>query len=283
MGIALIWGSTFIIIKNVVDTFEPITFVFLRFLVASVFMLFATVPLWKRVNKQFIIDGSILGFVLFIIFLFQTLALKLSSATEVGFLTGLYILFVPILSAVVLRKFPHPFSWFGVALSAVGMMLVTYQTNSGISLGQIFAIINAFFIGVQILLTDVYSRRHNVFLLTAIQISVVCILSGVYALLFESADFSMVTKPAVAYPIIFTGIIATVVCFYVQTAMQKHTTPTKAGIMFTFEPLSSAFFSFLIAGELLSMRQYFGAGLIICAILIAEVGTALKHAKNKVA
>ncbi|ADD68399.1 protein of unknown function DUF6 transmembrane [Denitrovibrio acetiphilus DSM 12809] len=279
--ISLIWGSTFIIIKKGVDTFEPITYLFLRFMVASVFLFIITLPLMKKINRKLLKDGIILGSVLFIVFLFQTLALKLATATEVGFLTGLYVLFVPVFSALILKKYPHMFSVLGVLLSAAGMMMVTLESSIGLSTGQIFGIINALFLGLYIILIDVYSRRHHVVLLTTVQILTATVLAGVYSWLFEEQNYSAALDPYMLYTILFTGLIATVFCFFVQTAMQKHTTPTKAAIMFTLEPISSAFFSFFIGGEILNSRQYFGAALIVIAILVAEAGTAMRYSVKK--
>lgn len=279
--IALIWGSTFIIIKKSIDLFDPISFVFLRFTIASVFMLVFIIPLMKKINRKLLIEGGLLGTALFLIFLTQTLALKMITATEVGFLTGLYVIFVPILSAVFLKKYPHIFSWIGVSLAAAGMAIVTFQSGLSITAGQFLAIVNAFFIGVQILMTDVYSRKHNVVLLTAIQLITVAVLSGLYAFCFESSDYAKAFIPYVGWSIVFTGIFATVLCFFIQTAMLKYTTPTKAAIMFTLEPISSAFFAYFIGNEILSAKQYFGAALIIIAILTAEAGTALKHSKSR--
>jgi len=281
--ISLIWGSTFIIIKKSVGSFDPVTFVFLRFLIAAFFILLISIPLRRHYTLKAVKDGFLLGLVLFLVFLFQTIALEKTTATEVGFLTGLYVLFVPVLSAVFLKKMPHLFSVIGVVLSTAGMMIITFKSGSGItvSVGQSFAIINAFFIGVHILLTDVYSRKHHVVIVTAVQIATVALAAGIYSSLFESADYSLALEPYVAYSLIFTGLIATVLCFFLQTAMQKHTTPTKAAIMFTIEPISSAFFSFFIGGELMDGRQYTGAFLIVFAILVTEVGTAVKHRKKK--
>lgn len=279
--IALIWGSTFIIIKKSIDLFDPISFVFLRFTIASVFMLVFIIPLMKKINRKLLIEGGLLGTALFLIFLTQTLALKMITATEVGFLTGLYVIFVPILSAVFLKKYPHIFSWIGVSLAAAGMAIVTFQSGLSITAGQFLAIVNAFFIGVQILMTDVYSRKHNVVLLTAIQLITVAVLSGLYAFCFESPEYAKAFIPYVGWSIVFTGIFATVLCFFIQTAMLKYTTPTKAAIMFTLEPISSAFFAYFIGNEILSAKQYFGAALIIIAILTAEAGTALKHSKSR--
>lgn len=279
--ISLIWGSTFIVTKKIVEIFDPITFIFLRFAVATILLMIICIPLYKKMNRILLRDGVILGFTLFIIFFFQTLALKMATATEVGFLTGLYVLFVPVLSAVFLKKYPHIFSWLGVVLSTAGMVMISYRADIGISVGQIFGIINAFFIGVQILLTDVYSRKHNVVLLTLLQIGTVCVCSGAYSYMFGTNQLEIMDNSYVIFAILALGVFATVVCFFLQTAMQKYTTPTKAAIMFTLEPISSGFFSFLIGGEILSGRQYVGAALIIFAILVAEVGTAMRHARVK--
>ena len=281
MTISLIWGSTFIVTKKIVEIFDPITFIFLRFAVATILLMIICIPLYKKMNRILLRDGVILGFTLFIIFFFQTLALKMATATEVGFLTGLYVLFVPVLSAVFLKKYPHIFSWLGVVLSTAGMVMISYRADIGISVGQIFGIINAFFIGVQILLTDVYSRKHNVVLLTLLQIGTVCVCSGAYSYMFGTNQLEIMDNSYVIFAILALGVFATVVCFFLQTAMQKYTTPTKAAIMFTLEPISSGFFSFLIGGEILSGRQYVGAALIIFAILVAEVGTAMRHARVK--
>jgi len=279
--ISLIWGSTFIVVKQGVETFEPISFLFCRFAFASFFMFILTIPFLKKITKSALIDGFKLGFYLFLTFLFQTLALKLSSATEVGFLTGLYVLFVPILSAVFFKKKPHLFSVIGVVFSAAGMLIVTFDAGVSMSSGQVLAILNAFFIGLYILQVDVYSKKNNVFVLTLIQLVTSTVLSGLYALFFETQDLKAVLEPSILYPVLYLAVFATVVCFFVQTAMQKYTTPTKAAIMFTLEPISSAYFSFIIGGEVLGLRQYMGAGLIIVAILVAEVGTAIRYSMKR--
>jgi drug/metabolite transporter (DMT)-like permease len=278
--ISLIWGSTFIVIKKSIDAFDPISFLSIRFLIASAIMLPIAYTRVIKADKKALKDGLILGFVLFIVFFFQTLALKFSPATEVGFLTGLYVLFVPVFSAIFLKKSPHLFSWIGVVLSALGMVMITMAGSISISVGQIFAILNAFFLGVQIILTDKYSRKHDIILLTALQIFAVAGFSTIYSIGFENPDYSLVFDPYIGSSLLFNSIVATVFCFFVQTSMQKHTTPTKAAIMFTMEPISSAFFSFIIGGELLMMKQYAGAAFIIFAIIIAEVGTELRLSKK---
>lgn len=279
--ISLIWGSTFIVIKKTVELFEPITFVGVRFMIAFIIMLIFCYPRRKNFSFAMLRDGLLIGLTLFIVFTFQTLALKYAKATEVGFLTGIYVLFVPILSAVFLHKHPHLFSWIGVIFSACGMMLITMTGSMTLSTGQLFAIINAFFIAVQIIMTDSYSRKHDTVLLTAVEIGVVGVLSLLYAFLFEHPDFSGLAQPFVMKSLIFNSLIATVFCFFIQMHMQQHTTPTKAAIMFTMEPISSAFFSFFIGHEILTFKQYSGAFMIVMAIVLAETGTYLRLYRKK--
>lgn len=279
--ISLIWGSTFIIIKQSVELFEPITFVGVRFSIALAIMLVFCYFRRELFSYALLKDGIKIGLTLFLVFTFQTLALKYAKATEVGFLTGTYVLFVPVLSAIFLKKHPHIFSWVGVALSTAGMLMITLTDSISLSTGQLFALINSFFIGVQIIMTDKYSRKYDAMLLTTVEVGVVAIMSLLYAAAFENPDFSALTHPFVMYSLIFNAIIATVFCFFVQMAMQKHTTPTKAAIMFTMEPISSAFFSFFIGGEVLLFKQYAGAALIVLAIVVAEAGTHLRLKRNK--
>jgi drug/metabolite transporter (DMT)-like permease len=279
--IALIWGSTFIVMKQGVENIQPITYLFFRFFLAAVLMGAIALPYFRHLSRKMLKDGMILGVYLFLTFFFQVLALKLTTATEVGILTGLYVLFGPVLSAVFYKKVPHLFSIIGVVLSAVGMMMITFHSGMHLSLGQGFGVINAFFIALYILQVDVYSKKHNVVVLTAIQITTSTVLAGLYALFFETQPAAPIFEADILYPLIYLSVFATVVCFFVQTAMQKHTTPTKAAIMFTFEPLSSAFFSYFIGGEVLGLRQYFGAALIVAAILVAEVGTSIRYSMKK--
>jgi len=104
MGIALIWGSTFIIVKQTIENIPPVTFNTIRFTVASLFFLITFLYRPKKINKKTLFDGVVLGLVLFLTFTFQTIGLKFVTASETGFITGLYLIFVPILSVVFLKR-----------------------------------------------------------------------------------------------------------------------------------------------------------------------------------
>ncbi len=281
LAISIIWGSTFIIIKQAIENIPTFAFLSLRFGLAAIILFLILFLKKNKFNKKLVKDGLILGLTLFSVFAFQTLSLKYTSASVTGFLTGLYVIFAPILSALFLKKYPHIYSAAGVVFASVGMVFITLSDNiNNFSYGEIFGIINGFFIAVHILLTDKFSREHNALNLTSIQISVVAVLSIIAYIIFEPSISLKIFNTYLIFALFVTSILATVVAFFIQTIMQQYTTPTKAAIMFTMEPVSAAFFSYFIGNELLTLKQYVGAFMIIAAMIIAEAGTYYKNRKQ---
>ncbi|KAA0258346.1 DMT family transporter [Deferribacter autotrophicus] len=271
--ISLIWGSTFIIVKEALENIDVFKFLTLRFGLASILMLVFVIKKFRDVRRSFI-PGVILGLVLFSIFALQTLGLKYTLASIAGFLTGLYVVFVPFLSIILLKQFPRKASIVGVFLAFFGLMLISY--NGGdfeINIGIIYLILNAFFIGLHIIMIDKYSKIYDVTALTFIQLTVVFLLSLLFSLFFTDNSKGIILNSNVIFAVILTGVFATVVAFFVQTAMQKYTTPTKAAVIFTFEPVSSAFFGYFIGKEILTLHQYIGSALIVFSIIVSEVGS----------
>ncbi|MGA1846692.1 DMT family transporter [Deferribacter abyssi] len=271
--ISLIWGSTFIIVKEALEEIDVFNFLTLRFGLATVLMFFLIVRKFKDVKDSFI-PGTILGLLLFATFAFQTLGLKYTLASIAGFLTGLYVIFVPFLSMVILKQFPKKTSMMGVFLAFLGLILISYNGGDfNINIGVIYLILNAFFIGLHIIMIDRYSKTYDVMALTFVQLFIVFLLSLVISISFMDSANEIIFSKNVIFAVVLTGVFATVVAFLIQTAMQKYTTPTKAAIIFTFEPVSSAFFGYLIGKEILTFHQYIGSVFIIFSIIISEVGS----------
>lgn len=273
--IALIWGSTFIIIKETLEKVDPIVFLSLRFLLAAFIMLPIVYYKRKSLNPQSIMAGLMLGFGMCFVFIFQTVGLKYVSASITGFLTGLYIVFVPVLSLIFLKKRPYVASVFGVMLGAFGLYVISANSTVSFGMGELFVIVNAVGIAVHIILTDYYSRKYDTLVLTGLQIMFTGAVCTMYAF-FDSGFNGLNIDNDVVFSVILTGIFATVVAFFIQTAFQKYTTPTKAAIIFTFEPVSAAVFGYFIGGEILTSKQYLGAGVIVLGILVSEIGTAFR-------
>jgi len=271
--ISIIWGSTFIITKQAIENVPVFSFLTLRFTVASVLLLIICLPRIRQITFRTILDGTILGSFLFLTYAFQTIGLKYTQASVTAFITGLYVVLVPVFSLIIFKKRPRPYAVAGVLLAFAGLVLITLNGSILLSRGEFLVLINAVFASFQIVFIDFYSRRNDILLLTAVQIFVVLIYSTLSSVLFEKKSFSYVYSNQLVFAIFVTSILATVVAFLIQTGLQKYTTPTKAAIIYSMEPVSSAFFSYFMGAELLTLRQYTGAMIIIFAVLFVEAGS----------
>ncbi len=270
---ALIWGSTYIIVKGAMAEAPTFYFLFLRFGVAFALLSVICAPRFHRRAPGLLKDGARLGSCLFIVFALQTFALRHASASAVAFITGLYVIFVPILSALMLKKRPHSAAVAGVAMAACGLGLITLDSGwLSLSWGELCALLCSVFCSIHIIWMDPLSRRHDPYLLTLAQIGVVLALSGGLSLWLEADAWPATLSPSLIRAVLITGVLATVLCFLIQTGLQKYTTPTKAALLYAMEPAASVFFGYFIAGELLAPRQSIGAGLILAAMLTAEAG-----------
>lgn len=274
LGISVIWGSTFIVVKTTLDTVAPFTFLTLRFAVALAGMAVLAVSRGGRPSPGLFRDGSLLGVALFVAFAAQTLALQTAEASVVAFVTGLFVVMVPVASAVLLGKPPRIGSVIGAVAAVAGLGLMTLRPGAGVSMGVGFALLSAVGYAAHILLTDTRSARHDPVRLTAVQIGWVFGLSGLGAVTLEPGFSAISWTPALVGALLLTGLLATVVAFAVQMAMQHRTPPTKAAILYCMEPVSSLGFSYVLGGEVLTGAQYLGAGCILAAMLVAEIGPA---------
>jgi len=274
--VAIIWGSTFIIVKQSVENTPVFSFLFMRFALAGMLLILINAPKLKAIDKGVLSDGVMLGIALFLAYTFQTFALTATSASITAFITGLFVVFVPVLSSVFLRKLPRQEAMIGVVFATIGLAFITLQGRFLVSFGEFLALVCAFFIAIHIILTDKLSRRNDFGLLTLVQVNIVALFSLIFSFFLDPRVIPIQFNNQLIFSLIINSVFATFVAFVIQTSMQKYTTPTKAAIIFIMEPVSSAFFSYWIGGELLTAKQYVGTSFILLAMVFTEAGTYLK-------
>jgi len=274
--VAIIWGSTFIIVKQSVENTPVFSFLFMRFALAGMLLILINAPKLKAIDKGVLADGVMLGIALFLAYAFQTFALTATSASITAFITGLFVVFVPILSSVFLRKLPRQEAMIGVVFATIGLAFITLQGKFLVSFSEFLALVCAFFIAIHIILIDKLSRRNDFGLLTMVQVNMVALFSLIFSLFLDPRVIPIQFNNQLIFSLIINSFFATFVAFVIQTSMQKYTTPTKAAIIFIMEPVSSAFFSYWIGGELLTAKQYVGTSFILLAMVFTEAGTYLK-------
>ena len=265
--VAISWGGTFILVQNAIKDLPTFSFLAIRFFLATAIM-FALFYKKIELNKSAIKYASILGVFNFIAFATQTIALNYTSSAIVAFITGLNVVFVPILAFLLFKKIASIYSIIAVLISAIGVYFLTMSGSLSVGIGEFLTLICAVFVALHINYTDILAKKENIYTLVTFQFLTISILSFIFAIFEDKSRF--VFSYNVVLAIVITSVFATVFAFLVQTAAQKYTTATKTAIIFTLEPLTAAIFSYFW-GEPLSYAQIFGSFLIIVAMLISEL------------
>lgn len=274
--VAITWGSTYVIVKQVLENTALFSFIFLRYALACLFLLFFNLSRLQKIDLRLVKDGCVLGVILFLGYSFQTLGLRLTPAPIMAFTTGLYVVIVPFLQ----RRFLNiRLGWeavLGVLLALFGLYYITMTGKYTLYKGIIFGVICAAFYATHITLVHKYSTRNDFNLLTLFQLLIVTLLSLVSASVYEPYILPPDFDGRLILALFITGILGTAVAFLIMISMQKHTTPTKAAIIYMMESVSSILFNYLLLGELLTARQYVGIGFIFLAILVTQLGNIFK-------
>ena len=270
LGIVVIWGSTFAIIKGILDQIMPFTFLAYRFFLAA-FVLY--VIFWKRlknIDKIILKKGFLIGIFLFLGYAFQTVGLKYTTATKAGFITGLSVVLVPIISYFFIKEKIYRNSIIGVFLATLGLWFLNYNSNFSFNLGDFLVLLCAVSFAMHIISVGLYTKKLDYVLLVIIQLATVFVLSLLMAVVFERPEIHLSYSSNVWWSIILTGVFATALAFYMQNRFQRYSTATKTAIIFSGEPIFGAMFAILLLGEKVGLIAWTGGLLIIFGMIISQ-------------
>jgi len=286
--VAMMWGSTFLIVQHAVRVLPPMAFNSVRFLGAALLLaLIITVfyrGQWKQISGKMLLHACLLGLFLFIGYAFQTAGLLYTTTSNAGFITGLSVVLVPFLSYVLLKHAISKFTWLSALLAASGLYLLTF-TGAGMSLnkGDLLVFVCAIGFALHIGYTGVYAGRYPSLTLAALQMAVVGILSLAASVWTENVGntsdlIGKITKPDVLWALAISIGPTSAFAFWIQTVCQKYTTPSRVAIIYAMEPVFAAITGILFAGERLTVIGGIGCLCILAGMMIAE----LKSAPQKV-
>lgn len=230
----------------------------------------------RKSEKMLAIGGISCGIALFVGISLQQYGLLIVSAGKAGFLSALYIIFVPILG-IFLKKKVHPAVWLAVVISAVGLYLLSIKGDFTMGLGDIYICISALFFAVHIILVDYFSPMTDGIRLSCIQFATTGVLSGIAMILFEEPMFSDILRCWL--PIIYAGVLSNGVAYTLQIIAQKDVKPASASLILSMESVFAAISGALILGERFTSRELLGCILVFAAILLAQLPD-IKHHEN---
>jgi len=260
--VTLLWGATFVIVKESLRDISPMLFIALRFLIAAVLLLPLSFNKFKFADKGFLKAAALLGAFLFLGFAFQTVGLNYTTATKSGFITGSVVVFVPIFQTFIEKRPPGKGSIIGILLVTIGILFLSSGGNSlsailtdlggDFNLGDLLTLNCAVFYAVYIVFLDIYSKKYDFLLLSFFQILITSMLGFISAVFLGISGVEATRIELTGYLIfglIYVSVFATLITMILQTRYQKEVTPTKAGIIYSFEPIFAALFAFFMLSE----------------------------------
>ncbi len=271
--IAAIWGSTFVVVKAALEDSSVVLFLALRFtLAAAALAILFRRRIWPdRISLR---NGSTAGMFLIAGYVLQTTGLRYTTSAKSGFLTGLYIVLVPLLAAIVYKIVPGWREWTGIGLAAAGMALMTLDNvRLTPGRGELLTIACAFAFAAHILVLGHFARVNSTEILSFWQIAVGAGMCWIAVWLLEKPFVRW--TPQLVGAIVLTGLVGTAFVFVAQTWAQKYTTPTRAALLFALEPVFAALTGVLMAGEALTGQAIAGSLLILTGIIRVELKPSL--------
>jgi drug/metabolite transporter (DMT)-like permease len=268
----LIWGSTFVVVKQALEDVSPLLFLALRFTLAALALTILFRRSWSNPREPALSlrAGAVVGLFLFTGYVFQTLGLRLTTAPKSAFLTGTSTVLVPLLAALVYQSRPRLLELAGVGLATLGMGLMTLQDATlSMGRGDLLTLACAAAFAAHIVALGHYSAKTSFELLSFTQVAT----SALFALaVFWWAEVPHIRwTGGVVAAVAVTGLLATALAFTLQAWAQRYTTATRTALIFTLEPVFAWTTSYLLTGETLSGRGAAGAGLILTGILMVEM------------
>jgi len=268
--VAAVWGGTFVTVKNALADLTPFWFNAVRFFLAFLLLLLLAAPRLRQLDRRLVRGGTVIGIFLFAGYTFQTIGLQFTSASNTAFITGLSVVMVPFFALLATGDRPPRWAVIGAFLAAAGLGLLSLDASLALNTGDMLVFICAISFALHILAVGRYAPAHDVLLLVMVQVATVTLLSAGAALVWEPLP-ALPFSRQVWWALGITSVLATVVAFLVQNAMQKFTTTTRTAIIFSMEPVFGALFAYLWLQEIMTLKDWLGSSLVLIGMLASEI------------
>jgi drug/metabolite transporter (DMT)-like permease len=264
LSVSAAWGMAFVVMKDAIERQSVNNFLFTRFSLAVIVMIALKPSVIKKFNRELLLPASYAGIFLGLGYIFQTLGLARTGAAITGFVTGLYVVFTPLLASYFLKEKLTKLIWGCVFVATVGLGLLSIRGFS-VGFGEMLVLASAFFFAAHIIALGKWSSGRDVYAMTVVQLAVCALLSGIASI---PEGYSAPPDSGVWAVVVFTAVICTAVAFVVQTWSQAHMTTTKVAVILTMEVVFAAIFAFIFGGERLTIQATLGGLMVLTAMFV---------------
>jgi drug/metabolite transporter (DMT)-like permease len=266
-----VWGVTFVQVKDAVALYPLFAFLAVRFAIATATL---AVPGTRRVRslgRPGVAAGAWLGLLLAAGYVLQTAGLERTTVSSTGFVTGMYVVFTPLLAVAVLRTRIPAGAWAGVVVSTVGLALLS-GVHTGSAGGVLLVLAGAAVYSLQIVLMERFAPRYDPLAFTLVEMAAAC--AGLAIVAVARGELDVPRGWTVWGALVVTGVFASALGFLIQTWVQQRTSATRTALAFAMEPVFAALFGITLDGDRLGLLGWSGCGAIMAGILLAEPAAA---------
>jgi drug/metabolite transporter (DMT)-like permease len=268
LGVGFVWGAAFVLMKDAIKQQPYMDFLATRFTVAFLAMLILRPHVSLKFEKGDVSYGALLGVVLALGYITQTIGLELTTAATSGFLTGLYVVFTPLIAWLVMRQSVAKRVIVGVVIALAGLAVFSgAATDVEFQLGQIWLVACAVFYAIHILLLGKHGKGRSAYRFAMLQIGWMAVVTWGFAIV---DGYQPPPNAEVWFAIFFTAILSTVLAFWTQTWAQTLIDPARVALIITSEVIFTALVAVAVGQEPITFAMIIGGGLMFAAMLIVE-------------
>lgn len=268
LGVTAAWGSTFAVVQAAIEVMPVYDFLFWRFGIAGALLVLLHPMSLRRLSRRDLRNGGILALVLAVSYALQTFGLRYTAASVSGFITGMFLVFVPLIGAALFRRRIGAAAWAAVALATVGLALLSLR-GFAFGFGETLTLLCAIGFALHLVLVGEWSTTGTAYGLTVLQLVGVAALSGAAGLWDGRLEVPQDRRMWLV--VLFMAVVATLIAFLVQTWAIPLVGPVRGAVILTGEPVFAGVFGVLIAGDVITWRTALGGMCILAAMLLVEL------------
>ena len=267
--VTVIWGGGFVASDMALESLTPFQIMTVRFLMAAVLMGLISFRSLNHITKEEIRAGGLMGVALFAAFSLQIIGLQYTTPSKNAFLTALNVVIVPFIAFLVLKKKIPGKVLIGAVMAVVGVALLSLDGDLSLSIGDLLTLLCAVGFAFQIFFTGEFVKKYRATVLNFLQMATAFLLSVIFMVVSGQTEFQVTAQGWLS--VIYLGVVSTTICYLLQTACPKYVDETKAAIIRSMESVFGTLFSMLILHEVLTLRMFAGCGIILAAVIIANL------------
>ncbi|MCK5169400.1 MAG: EamA family transporter [Bacteroidales bacterium] len=269
--VTIVWGSTFLLVKDTVASVNEYLIVFIRSALAFVAMFIFQLLKNKKqlLNKKAFVYGSILGVLMAMAYASQTIGLKYTSTGHSAFITSSAVIVVPFILYFFYKSKLSEIDFITVIIVSLGLLLLTYDFETSINPGDLITTITAITYAVHLVLAGRYVKKSDTLSIITYQFFAASVVSLIAWLFTDNLSIQMSIKAG--FSLLYLGLIGTLFCYFITVWVQKYVSSLKVVIIFSLEPVFAAIFGYFVIQEILNPKEFIGALLILAGVIIHSI------------